>query len=301
MNKYSSFNLSALSAAMISSASVIATPAFAATVADENEQHIEKIMVTGSRIARTELSSSSPITVVSKVQMERLGITDVGEALRKLPSLTGNTANAQSDSGAGSVATVTLRGIEASNTLILINGRRTIAANAENQVDLLSIPFEAVEQIQVLKDGASAIYGSDAIAGVVNIITKKNYEGARINASYGVSGRGDGAEKRIGLTLGASSDRGSLMIALAQNNTDGWLSKDRTRTRDADFRHVGGQNQRSGTAPNARLTGFGLGEGEWTVLDAGNPGDVTPWDYDVMGYNYHDVTSGSNTDRKSVV
>ncbi|WDE13947.1 TonB-dependent receptor plug domain-containing protein [Thalassomonas haliotis] len=295
MSKYSSVKLSALSAAMISSASVIATPVFAATVADENEEHIEKIMVTGSRIARTELSSSSPITVVSKVQMERLGITDVGEALRKLPSLTGNTANAQSDSGAGSVATVTLRGIEASNTLILINGRRTIAANAENQVDLLSIPFEAVEQIQVLKDGASAIYGSDAIAGVVNIITKNNFEGAGINASYGISGRGDGAEKHIGLTLGASSDRGSLMIALAQNNTDGWLSRDRTRTQDADFRHVGGQNQRSGTAPNARLTGFGLGEGDWTVLDAANPGDVIPWDYDVMGYNYHDVTSGSNT------
>ena len=227
--------------------------------------------------------------------MERLGITDVGEALRKLPALTGNTSNSQSDSGAGSIATVTLRGIEASNTLVLINGRRTIAANTNNQVDLLSIPFEAVEQIQVLKDGASATYGSDAIAGVVNIITKTHYDGARVNASYGVSSRGDADERRIGLTIGASSDRGNMMLALSQNNTDGWLSKDRTRTQDADFTHVGGQNMRSGTAPNSRLSGFGLGPGTWTILDANDPTNVTAFDYDTMGYNYHSVTSGANT------
>lgn len=283
------FNLSALSIAMLSIASSIATPTFAA-----EEEQIEKIMVTGSRIARTELASSSPITVVTKVQMERLGITDVGEALRKLPALTGNTANSQSDSGAGSTATVTLRGIEASNTLILINGRRTIAANPRNEVDLLSIPFEAVEQIQVLKDGASAIYGSDAIAGVINIITKTDFDGARFNASYGISGENDAAERRVGVTIGANSDRGSLMLALNQNNTDGWLSSDRKRTQDADFTHVGGQNQRSGTAPNSKLSGFGLGDGNWTVMDANNPSDVVPWNYDELGYNYHGVTSGSN-------
>jgi len=280
---------SALALAVIASTSSVVMPAYAA------EEEIEKIMVTGSRIARTELASSSPITVVTKVQMERLGITDVGEALRKLPALTGNTANSQSDSGNGSTATVTLRGIEASNTLILINGRRTIAANARNEVDLLSIPFEAVEQIQVLKDGASAIYGSDAIAGVVNIITKNDFDGVRFNSSYGISSENDGAEKRVGLTIGTSSERGSLMLALSHNNTDGWLSKDRTRTEDADFTHVGGQNQRSGTAPNSKLSGFGLGDGNWTVMDANNPSNVVPWNYDEMGYNYHGVTSGSNS------
>lgn len=175
MKKHEHFKRSLLSLALISMSSTYVSP----VVAEQAEEEIEKIMVTGSRIARTELASASPITVVTKVQMERLGITDVGEALRKLPALTGNTSNSQSDSGAGSIATVTLRGIEASNTLVLINGRRTIAANTNNQVDLLSIPFEAVEQIQVLKDGASATYGSDAIAGVVNIITKTHYDGAR--------------------------------------------------------------------------------------------------------------------------
>ncbi|CAM3456566.1 TonB-dependent receptor plug domain-containing protein [Shewanella violacea] len=282
--------LTQLSIVMLSIGSSLAFPALA-----EEEQSFEKIMVTGSRIARTELSSSSPITVITKIQMERLGITDIGEALRKLPSLTGNTSNSQSDSGAGSTATVTLRGIEASNTLILINGRRTIAANANNEVDLLSIPFEAVSQIQVLKDGASAIYGSDAIAGVVNIITRTDYDGVRVNASYGISGQGDASETRIGMTLGTSSDKGSLMLALSHNNTDGWQSRDRTRTQDADFTHVGGQNMRSGTAPNAKLSGFGLGDGNWTVLDANNPGAVVPWEYSEMGYNYHDVTSGANT------
>ena len=283
------FKLSLLSAAVIATT----LPAFAVSANEENE--IEKIMVTGSRIARAELTSASPITVVTKVQMERLGITDVGEALRKLPALTGNTTNSQSDSGAGSIATVTLRGIESSNTLILINSRRTIAANTDNQVDLLSIPFEAVERIEVLKDGASAMYGSDAIAGVINIITKSNFDGVRVNASTGISGEGDAAERRVGLTMGTSSDRGNLMFAISQNNTDGWLSKDRKRTQDANFTHVGGQNMRSGTAPNSRLSGFGLGAGTWTILDANNPTDVTAFDYSTMGYNYHGVTSGSNT------
>jgi len=86
-----------------------------------------------------------------------------------------------------------------------------------------------------------------------------------------------------------------MMLALSQNNTDGWLSKDRTRTQDADFTHVGGQNMRSGTAPNSRLSGFGLGPGTWTILDANDPTNVTAFDYDTMGYNYHSVTSGANT------
>ena len=121
MKNHNKFNKSLLSIA-IASSMAISMPSHAA-----QEEEVEKITVTGSRIARTELASASPITVVTKVQMDRLGITDIGEALRKLPALTGNTNNSQSDSGNGSVATVTLRGIEASNTLVLINGRRTIA------------------------------------------------------------------------------------------------------------------------------------------------------------------------------
>jgi iron complex outermembrane recepter protein len=140
--------------------------------AAEGANDVERIMVTGSRIARTELASTSPITVIDKQSMINIGITDVSSALRRLPALTGNTTNNQSSSGANSIQTATLRGIEATNTLILVNGRRVVGSDANGLVDLSGIPFEAVQEMQVLKDGASAIYGSDAIAGVINIITK---------------------------------------------------------------------------------------------------------------------------------
>ena len=179
MNK-STFKLSALSLAMMSLASAFAAPVFAA-----EEEEIEKIMVTGSRIARAEVTTSSPITVVTKEQLTKLGITDVSSALRRLPALTGNTANNQSSSGGNNIQTATLRGIEATNTLILLNGRRIVGSDENGLVDLSSIPFEAISQIQVLKDGASAIYGSDAIAGVINIMTRTNYDGFEVNASYG--------------------------------------------------------------------------------------------------------------------
>ena len=290
------FKLSTLSIAMLSIASSIATPVFAA------EEEIEKIMVTGSRIARAEIVSSSPITVVTKVQLTNLGITDVSTALRRLPAITGNSANNQSSSGANNIQTATLRGIEATNTLVLLNGRRMVGSNADGLVDLSSIPFEAIAQIEVLKDGASAIYGSDAIAGVINIITRKNYEGFEVNARYGVSSKGDAQEREVGLVFGLSADKGSMMIAARTSNNAGWEEKDRYMTQDADQRYLGGPNFSSGTTPFARLSGFGLDPSQtWTVLDANNPSQVTPFDYDTMGYNYRAAQSGANDNKTTSV
>ena len=251
MKSSSSFKLSALSLAMLSSVAGIGTQAYAA-----EEEEVEKIMVTGSRIARAEVASSSPITVVSKEQLVNLGITDVSTALRRLPALTGNTANNQSSSGANNIQTATLRGIEASNTLVMLNGRRMVGSDEDGLVDLSAIPFEAINQIEVLKDGASAIYGSDAIAGVINIITKRNFEGFDVNAHYGRSSRGDADERKVGLVMGASTDKASIMIAASTSNNEGWEEKDRYMTQDADQRYLGGGNYRSGTAPNPRLRGF---------------------------------------------
>ncbi|WP_057832053.1 TonB-dependent receptor [Colwellia sp. TT2012] len=290
------FKLSAISAAMLSIASSIATPVFAA-----EEEEIEKIMVTGSRIARAEITSSSPITIVTKAQLTKLGITDVSSALRRLPAITGNSTNNQSSSGASSIQTATLRGIEATNTLVLLNGRRLVGSNADGLVDLSSIPFEAISQIEVLKDGASAIYGSDAIAGVINIITRSNYEGFEVNATYGESSEGDAQERKVGFVMGLSADKGSIMIAASSSNNAGWEEKDRYMTQDANQEYLGGTNSRSGYAPNARLSGFGLGDGNWTVLDANNPSVAVPFDYDTMGYNYRDAQSGANDNKTTSV
>lgn len=291
------FNLSTFSIAMLSLASGIATPSFAA-----EEEQIEKIMVTGSRIARAEVTSTSPITVVTKAQLTNLGITDVSSALRRLPAITGNSANNQSSSGAVSIQTATLRGIEATNTLILLNGRRMVGSNEDGLVDLSSIPFEAISQIEVLKDGASAIYGSDAIAGVINIITRKNYEGFEVNAHYGQSSEGDAQERELGLVMGFSGEKGSMMFAASTSNNSGWEEKDRYMTKETQRDYLGGSNISSGTTPYARLSGFGLdSDNTWTILDASNPTDVTAFDYDTMGYNYRGAQSGANDNKTTSV
>lgn len=295
------FKLSTLSAAMLSVASSIATPVFAAEA-----EEIEKIMVTGSRIARAEVSSTSPITIVTKEQLTNLGITDVSSALRRLPAITGNSRNNQSSSGEWNIQTATLRGIEATNTLVLLNGRRMVGSDENGLVDLSSIPFEAIAQIEVLKDGASAIYGSDAIAGVINIITNKGYEGFEVNAKYGQSSEGDADVRELGLRMGFSTDRGSMQMAASTSNNDGWLEKDRYMTKDINQTYLGFRNRGSSTAPNAKLSGFGLGtsfdgydddgaeirNANWTILNSGDA--AVPYDYDTMSYNYRAVQSGAN-------
>lgn len=296
MTSNRTFKLSTLSIAILSVASSFATPTFAA-----EEEQIEKIMVTGSRIARAEVSSTSPITVVTKAQLTNLGITDVSSALRRLPAITGNSANNQSSSGAVAIQTATLRGIEATNTLVLLNGRRMVGSDEDGLVDLSSIPFEAISQIEVLKDGASAIYGSDAIAGVINIITRKNYEGFEVNARFGQSSKGDADEREVGLVMGFSGNKGSMMIAASTSNNNGWEEKDRYMTKETQRDYLGGSNISSGTTPFARLSGFGLGDGTWTVLDANNPSDVTAFDYDTMGYNYRAAQSGANDNKTTSV
>lgn len=294
MKKQIAFKLSALSIATIASLGHSTTLA-------AQEADVEKIMVTGSRIARAEVESTSPITVVSKETLINLGISDVSTALRRLPALTGNTANNHSTDGANNIQTATLRGIEATNTLVLVNGRRVVGSDANGLVDLSTIPFEAIQQIEVLKDGASAIYGSDAIAGVVNIITRKSFDGFEVNLHRGQSSKSDADERRVGIVMGASSDKSSFMIAASVSNNEGWASKDRPMTADADQRPYGGANRRSGTAPNPSLTGFGLGDGSWTVPDASNPTAVIPWVYANEGYNWKEETSGANDNKTTSV
>ncbi|MBQ4851780.1 TonB-dependent receptor [Pseudoalteromonas sp. MMG012] len=294
MKKPEIFKLSSLSLAILAS---MTTP----TIAAEDSQKIEKIMVTGSRIARAEVESTSPITVVSKEDLTNLGISDVSSALRRLPALTGRTANNQSSAGSNNIQTATLRGIEATNTLVLLNGRRLVGSDEDGLVDLSSIPFEAIQQIEVLKDGASAIYGSDAIAGVVNIITSRGYDGFKITGHYGRSSRGDADERKVGFVTGISTDKASILIAASTSNNNGWEEKDRYMTKDADQSYLGGGNGRSGTAPNPKLTGFGLGDGTWTVPDAANPSQAIAWDYTKEGYNYREAQSGANDNKTTSV
>jgi outer membrane receptor protein involved in Fe transport len=190
----------------------------------------EQIVVTGSRIRRKDLTTPAPVTVVSRQQFEASGKMTIGDFLQTLPEQ-GNAPNFQLNTGginygADGSTRINLRSLGLQRTLVLINGRRVVPGGlgASSAVDLNTIPTEAVERIEVLKDGASAVYGSDAIAGVVNIITRRTYDGANVGAQYGLSGAGDAQTFDAHVTAGRTDERSSAIFSVRYfNQKDSWL------------------------------------------------------------------------------
>ena len=205
---------------------------------------LQRVEVTGSNIRRTDTETASPVQVITKEEIDQSGKGTVAEYLQTL------TADAQGSVpftyGRGfsqaSAAGISLRGLGANATLVLINGRRVatgvLADDAQRTyVDLNQIPLEAVERVEVLKDGASAIYGSDAVAGVVNIILKKSFVGTVVKATYGISQKSDGSEPRVAITHGMGDydkDGWNLLLNAEFGKKDRILYRDRT-----DFGNVG--------------------------------------------------------------
>ena len=152
----------------------------AAAAEAEKTQGEEVITVTGSLVERKELTTPSPISVVDKQKLAAAGIQNVGAILQKIPSQ-GNALNAQNNNGGDGSVRINMRSLGSNRTLTLLNGRRVVPSGlgADDSVDLGTIPLAMIDRVEVLKDGASAIYGSDAIAGVVNIITRTDYESAQ--------------------------------------------------------------------------------------------------------------------------
>ncbi|PCJ51141.1 MAG: TonB-dependent receptor [Gammaproteobacteria bacterium] len=186
------------------------------TIAAEEEVTEEQLItVTGSRIKRGDVEGANPVQVITRAELVATGITNMGDLLQRIPSVAGAGENANvNDKGSGAVR-VSLRGLGAERTLVLLNGRRMVGSGtgADSSVDMSSIPTSIVERIEVLKDGASAVYGSDAIAGVVNIITRNDFEGIEFNTTYDASTKnGDGETKTIDMTMGFSSNKGNVVI-----------------------------------------------------------------------------------------
>ena len=204
-----------------------------AVFAQESEEVVEKIQVTGSRIARTDLVATSPVNVFDEESLEISGFNDVASFLNELPSMGVPGAvdtNTNFTLFSAGVNTVNLRNLGANRTLVLVNGRRHIGANARTQsVDTGMIPFNMVERVEVVTGGASAVYGSEAMAGVINFILKDDYEGAEVNARYGDSTEGGGAERDINFTIGSAfaEDKGHALIYGGYSTTDAILATDR--------------------------------------------------------------------------
>jgi iron complex outermembrane receptor protein len=164
---------------------------------------LTEIIVTGSRLQRTDTETPSPVEVITSIDMQQSGFTSTQDILHNLTA-NGQGTLSQSFSGAfaSGAAGIALRGLNVGSTLVLIDGHRMapypIGDDGQRSfVDVSNIPFDAIERVEVLKDGASAVYGSDAIAGVVNIILKKSFQGASVTADGGTSSHGDGTEYHV--------------------------------------------------------------------------------------------------------
>lgn len=200
--------------------------AFTASVnaAEEAEvAKVERIEVTGSRIKRTDLEGAVPVTVIDRAAIDFSGQTSVSDLIRNTSFNTSGSFRPQSGSSAQGVSQVNLRGLGAERSLILVDGRRLPKSpSTGNSQDLNSIPMAAVERIEILSDGASAVYGSDAIAGVINVITRKEFNGVefRLGASE-VSIPSEGGDREEGSAVfGSSSDNASLVGGVSWNNRD---------------------------------------------------------------------------------
>jgi len=245
---------------------VASTSAFA----QEKATNLDRITVTGSNIPRTNTETPSPVQVVTRQEIDRTGKTTLAEYLQTITADgAGSIPKTFGNGFAGGGAGISLRGLGAGSTLVLLNGRRmaTYGLADDGQkvfTDLSTIPLDAVERVEVLKDGASAIYGSDAIAGVVNIILRSDFQGAILRASYGTSGDGDGDAKKATLTAGTgdlATDGWNAFFSLDVGKTDAikisdrknrkWIGTGDTRPWGydaADSQFLGGAYLSKGTA-----------------------------------------------------
>lgn len=231
-------------------ATFIASGFAVAQTQPQQPQKVEKVEVTGSNIKRVDTETVAPVDVITREQIEKSGQPTIAEVLRNVPANSGNSYNESfSNSFAPGASGISLRGLGQKATLVLINGRRTagygFAQNLQDTfVDLNSIPSSAVERIEVLKDGASAIYGSDAIAGVVNVILRKDYKGIEVAASAGeAAGKND---YRFALTGGfgdLARDRFSVLGVVDYYKRDLVLLSDTEFGKSRDLRgQDGGRN-----------------------------------------------------------
>lgn len=230
------------SCALLALGGVLLAPA--ATVYAQADQRIE---VTGSRIKRVDAETASPVQIITREDIERTGAQSVQEILRGLTADGGGSVPSSFTNGfAQGSAAVSLRGLGVNSTLVLVNGRRMTTYGLADDgvrsfVDLNSLPLDAIDRIEVLKDGASAIYGADAVGGVVNVLLRKNYTGASIGGTIGAAGKGDGGNTRVYGTAGfgdIDKDKFNVFFSLEASSQKNILAKDRGFIGQSDLRSL---------------------------------------------------------------
>lgn len=248
----------------------LALPAGAQNAAPANNQPqtLQTIVVTGSHIRRVDLETSNPVIAITSQQIQATGKLTLGDVIQNLPVIAGGVENSNVNNGGGSGQTqVGLRGLGAQRTLVLVDGQRVLGSPfpfGNGAVNLNMIPADAVERIEVLTDGASAVYGSDAIGGVINIVLKSNYQGAQFSANYGISDHDDGQREGASFTFGESSDKGSILAGADYNKFDAVLQS--ARKFSANALSITGTNN---GAPRAAIGGSTFAARDLITIPAG--------------------------------
>lgn len=210
------FQKASLLAGTIMAGAMFATPAYAQTetVSDSAEETTESTAITviGSRIKRADLESTNPVAVVSSEEFRLTGAVNVEQVLNTLPQVLPGVTGFSNNPGNGNV-TLNLRNLGATRTLVLVNGRRWMLSDTSQLVDANTIPQFLLSNVEVLTGGASAIYGTDAVSGVVNF-NLREVEGLELNGTYSLTGEGDGARYQFNAAIGSAFDDGRGAVTL---------------------------------------------------------------------------------------
>ncbi|UNK42902.1 TonB-dependent receptor [Luteimonas sp. S4-F44] len=270
---------SAIRKGLLPAAIVFALAPAAASAQNQTQgtTELDRIQVTGSRIRKVDVENAQPIQTISRTNIENQGFQSVGDILQNIaatgsPSLSRSNPLASGESPGGTF--VDLRNLGPERTLVLLNGRR-LGVNNDGLQDLATIPSSMVERIEVLKDGASSLYGSDAVAGVINVITRRNFDGAEANAYYGQYGEGDGAVQSFDFTIGSQGERSSIVFGAQYDKEDPVFAKDRPFSR---FSYPGQDESNNYTTVGAIGNIRNPNGPGWLVLrDGGDPTNLADY------------------------
>lgn len=245
------------------------------------------IVVTGSRIARPDLQGTTPITTVSSAELALSGQIAIESVLNELPQLVPSTTGASNNPGGG-VAVADLRGLGSQRTLVLVNGRRYVSYSSKQIVDLNTIPSGLIERVDVVTGGRSAVYGSDAISGVINFVMKQNFSGVEANANYRINQAGDGGTANANLLLGRNFNdgRGNVTVYVDYTKRNAVLQGDRdySRTTLGDNGSGGLSPGGSGSIEGTRFSISGVNrkfntDGSYSSYSSSDAYNYAPYNY----------------------
>ena len=259
-------------AALMAAAS--ATPAAAQSAPSE----VEAITVTGSRIVRNDYQADSPIVTVSSEALEKTGAVSVEKLLNQLPQFMPSVTDTSNNPSNNGQANLQLRGLGTARTLVLLDGHRITPSNASGVIDVNTIPLALVENIETITGGASAVYGSDALSGVVNFRLKHHFQGIEINGQYGITEQQDGETETVSITMGSdfADDRGNAVLSLGYGNRGVIFNGARA------FSSFGGA---SGTMPQGSWSVAGVTQAQVAALFQTRYGVTLTNQPDKLGFN----------------